>query len=361
MRSSSSLRTSSAHGGPATRAARRRRRTAARPGGGATPAPARRDALAPGAAGAAAAMLQALGVVRQFGMDDETETGQVDAARRDVGRDADPRAAVAQAPAARGCARSGRARPTARRRRTRARAAPAACDAPHRACCRTRCAPGEHRPAQHVDDRVLDLVRHDAHRAIFDVGMPAARRRHRERASRRADSARPACDAFRQRRREQKRAALGRRRLENDLEILAEAEVEHLVGFVEHQRRAAARGRGGRARDGRADGPACRPRCGAGRELPRLAPRVHAADAGHDARPLRRRKASQARAAPASASSRVGATTERQRRPGASESLSFAEQLRRHRQPVGDGLARAGLRRDQQSRALPTSGATTAV
>ena len=41
-------------------------------------------------------MLQRLGVVRQVGVDDEVEARQVDAAGRDVGRDADPGAAVAQ-------------------------------------------------------------------------------------------------------------------------------------------------------------------------------------------------------------------------------------------------------------------------
>ncbi len=54
------------------------------------------DALAAGAAGAARAMLQRLGVMGQFGVDDEAEAGQVDAARRDIGGDADPRPAVAQ-------------------------------------------------------------------------------------------------------------------------------------------------------------------------------------------------------------------------------------------------------------------------
>lgn len=41
-------------------------------------------------------MLHHLGIVRQLGMDDEVEPRQVDAARGDVGRDADPRPAVAK-------------------------------------------------------------------------------------------------------------------------------------------------------------------------------------------------------------------------------------------------------------------------
>ena len=54
------------------------------------------DALAAGAAGAPAAMLKRLDVVRQIGVDDEAEIGQVDAARGDVGRHQHARAAVAQ-------------------------------------------------------------------------------------------------------------------------------------------------------------------------------------------------------------------------------------------------------------------------
>ena len=54
------------------------------------------DALAAGAARAAAAVEQRFVIVRQFGVDDEAEIRQVDPAGRDVGRDADARAAVAQ-------------------------------------------------------------------------------------------------------------------------------------------------------------------------------------------------------------------------------------------------------------------------
>ena len=62
-------------------------------------------------------------------------------------------------------------------------------------------------------------------------------------------------------RREQQRAALGRRGVEDELEVLAEAQVEHLVGLVEHDGLAAPRCRDCRARDGRAAGRACRRRC----------------------------------------------------------------------------------------------------
>ncbi len=41
-------------------------------------------------------MLEDFGVARNLDMDDEAEAGQIDAARGDIGRDADARAAVAQ-------------------------------------------------------------------------------------------------------------------------------------------------------------------------------------------------------------------------------------------------------------------------
>ena len=49
-----------------------------------------------GAAGAAAAVDEDLRVLRQVGVDDEAEVGQIEPARGDVGGDADAGAAVAQ-------------------------------------------------------------------------------------------------------------------------------------------------------------------------------------------------------------------------------------------------------------------------
>ena len=91
-------------------------------------------------------------------------------------------------------------------------------------------------------------------------------------------------DAARQRRREQQRAAFFRRGLEDEFQVLAKTQVEHLVGLVEHDRL--------QFRDiepaapqmvaqpsGRADHDV-----GARGELALLAARIHAADAGNHAR-----------------------------------------------------------------------------
>ena len=81
------------------------------------------------------------------------------------------------------------------------------------------------------------------------------------------------------------------RRVEDLLEILAKAHVEHLVGLVEHRDARARRGRARRARDGRAAGPGVPTTMWAPpRERAPLLRRVHAADAGRDRarRPCRR-------------------------------------------------------------------------
>ena len=54
------------------------------------------DPLASGASRAPAAMLQRLRVIGQFGVDDEAEIGQVDAARGDIGGHANLRPSVPQ-------------------------------------------------------------------------------------------------------------------------------------------------------------------------------------------------------------------------------------------------------------------------
>ncbi len=85
-----------------------------------------------------------------------------------------------------------------------------------------------------VDDRVLHLVGEDADDAVFDVLMAAL-------AGSGFDAQGVALVALGQRRdggrdgrREQQGAPVLRRRIEDELQILAEAEVEHLVGLVEH-------------------------------------------------------------------------------------------------------------------------------
>ena len=138
--------------------------------------------------------------------------------------------------------------------------------------------------AQHVDDGVLDLVRRDADRPVLDVAMRLVRHQRVDAQGVALELARQGRDVARDGGREQQRAALRRRRVEDEFEVLAEAEVEHLVGLVEDHG-AQLRGVETSALQvvaqaaGRADDDVA-----AIGERALLAAHVHAADAGGDAR-----------------------------------------------------------------------------
>src|SRR3954470_18070490 len=137
--------------------------------------------------------------------------------------------------------------------------------------------------AQHVDDGVLGIAGRDPDRAVLDIGMTAF-------VAGDLDPERPLLillgqrdDAARERRREHQGAARVRRGLEDELHVLAKAEIEHLVSLVEHDylqfrdvETAAAQMIAQPA--GRADDD-----MSAGRKLALFAPGIHAADAGDDA------------------------------------------------------------------------------
>ena len=126
--------------------------------------------LLAGAPGAAAAVDEHLRVLRQVGVDHEAEIGQVEAARGDVGRDADARAAVAQrlqrlvALALAELARQRRDREAALGEvRGEVRDAVAG-RAEHQRARRVV-------EAQQVDDREVALARHDRDRVVLDVAV----------------------------------------------------------------------------------------------------------------------------------------------------------------------------------------------
>ncbi len=149
-------------------------------------------------------------------------------------------------------------------------------------------------------------------------------------------------DAARKGRREQQGPARLRRGLEDEFHVLAKAEIEHLIGLVEHHRPQVRNVEAPAAQmiaqpPGRADDDV-RPRL----QFALLAARIHAADAGDDPRAgmliqpgqlaldLQRQLARRR-------------NDQRQRRRGPLEPLGVAQQVRRHREPIGHGLARAGL------------------
>ncbi len=181
-----------------------------------------------------AAVQQRFGVGRQVGVDDEVEVGQVDAAGGDVGGDADAGAAVAHRLQRVGAL--GLAQFAGERRRPESRD------------WRGGRSGGLHGLAgvaeddgalsfvkqQHVDDGVLALVVRTTMALVLDVGVLLARRWWRRGAARRAGR------SWRDRRwraaRWPRTSACARSAggIEDELEVFAEAEVEHLVGLVEH-------------------------------------------------------------------------------------------------------------------------------
>ncbi len=201
--------------------------------------------------------------------------------------------------------------------------------------------------AQQVDDGELRFLRVDPDGAVLDVGMAARAARHLDAQRVALVVGRELDDRLGQCRGEEQALALRRRRLQDELEIVAEAEIEHLVGLVEHD--------GPESRDietvaldmiaqaaGRADDE-----MGALVEQGGLAARIHAADAGDDAGigvlvepgefalnlqgQFARRRDDQG-----------------ERLAGSRKHLGFAQQRARDGEPIGDGLARAGLRGDEQ-------------
>ena len=190
----------------------------------------------PGAAGAAAAMLQHLGVVGQFGMDDQAEAGQVDAARRHIGGDADPGAAVAQRLQRMIALALATVRPTAPRQE-KPRSVSMRFHVAHRvAGVAEDQRAGRIHEAQQIDHGALDLVAGDADGAIFDVGMAGACRRGvAMRSASLLVMRRQGDDGLGQGGREQQGAPICRRGFQDELQILAKAHVEHLVGFVQHR------------------------------------------------------------------------------------------------------------------------------
>jgi len=206
---------------------------------------------------------------------------------------------------------------------------------------------GRFEKSQHVDDAVLDIGGRNPDRAIFDVGMAAFIARDVDPECLLLVLFRQCDDAARQGRREQQRAAGRGRGFQDEFHVLAKAEIEHLVGLVEHHRL--------QLRDIETAAPqmiAQPPRradhdVGARGQLALLAARIHAAAAGDDARPgvliepcqfamhlqrqFPRRRDDQG-----------------QRCRGRCEPLGVAKQFARDGEPIGDGFARAGLGRNQE-------------
>ncbi len=141
---------------------------------------------------------------------------------------------------------------------------------------------------------------------------------------------------------EQERAAVFRRGVEDELQILAEAEIEHLVSLVEHHD----------AHLGGVEAPALQVVAQAARgadhdmaaigQRPLLPAHIHAADAGDDTGACRTVEPDQL---PVDLEGELtgGGDDQGQRLARGLEALGVAQQGGRHGEPVGDRLAGARL------------------
>ena len=304
------------------------------------------DALLARPAGAAGTMLKHLGIVGQIGVNHQTEIRQIDAARCDVGGNADP-----CAPVAKGLKRLGAfvlGQLAGQRDHGESAFEKGGLQMVD---CVARVA--EHdggrrfEESQHVDHGMLDIARRDTDRLVFDVGVAAVTAGHFDAESillvllrHRDDGARQGC-------REQQRAACVGRGLEDEFHVLAKAEIEHLVGLVQHNGfqlgDVEALAADVIAQPSRRADHDMR----AGLEFALLALRVHAADAGYDTsagigiKPFQFAMDLQRQFSGRRDDQCEWRTCSRQ-------ALSIAHHVVGDREPVGDGLARAGLRRHQE-------------
>ena len=200
--------------------------------------------------------------------------------------------------------------------------------------------------AQHVDDRVFPVVSGNGKGPVLDIDMLFL-------LGGGADPHRVPLVAFgqggdgaRHGGGKQQGAAVGRRRLQDEFQIVAETQVEHFIGFVQdhrpepgHVQRAAFDVIAQPSR--RADHD-----MGAALQGPALVAHVHAANtrgdggAGHFVQPFQLALDLQGQLA----GRRHG---QRQRGAGGGEAVGAVEQRRRQRQPEGHGFSRSRLGRHQ--------------
>ena len=201
--------------------------------------------------------------------------------------------------------------------------------------------------AQHIDDRPLQLAWGHAHGAVLDVPVRLVAADGVDAHGLALVAAGERGDLAGDGGGEQQGAAGLRRGVENLLEVLAKAQVQHLVGLVEHHH---AQGREVEVAPFKVVAKAARRAdhdMAAGGQVALLAPGVHAAHAGGDPR-LGRRIEPAELAADLHGQLAGGGDHQGQGRAGGAELRRLAQQLAGRGQAEGDSLAGPGLGRDQE-------------
>ena len=201
--------------------------------------------------------------------------------------------------------------------------------------------------AQYVDAGVFDLVGGDTNGPIIDIAMRLALIDGVDAEGVVLIAARKVCDVARDCGGEQQRAPFFGRGVENELHVFAEAQIEHLVGFVQHH---GAQGADVEAialqmvaqTSGRADDDVA-----AVFQRARLAAHVHAADTCADACACGAIEPDQL-ALHLHGQFARGRNHQSKRSAGGAHALFPAKQRCCQRKSVSDGLSGAGLCGDQQ-------------
>ena len=305
-----------------------------------------RGALFARASGAARPVLEGIGIAGELDMDDERERRQINATRGNISRDADSRAFVAEG------LQRGIAFVLAMLARQRDGVKPALDQAGVEVANIVARGAEQHCglsfvKAQQIDDRIFDVRRRDGDGLIGDVAMPAIRADGRDAQGILLIALGQRNDGLGHGRREHERAAFGRTGVEDILEVFAETHVEHFVGFIEDGdtqgaqiERATIEVIAQAARRADDDMRALRQRFAFLRS-------VHAADAGRDARTGLPIKPDQL-AADLQREFAGRGNDERLRLADEADLAIVAKQLPGHCESERNGLARSGLRRDDQ-------------
>ena len=303
-------------------------------------------ALGAGTAGAAGAVLQGFGVARHFNVNHEAKPGQIDAARGHIGGHAQPRAAVPQRLqrlVALGLAVLARQRDGGKTAFRQAGVQPANIVArgTEQQCGRRFV------ETQQIDHGGFDIGRRSGDALISDIGVGAGAASGGKAQRVFLIIAREFGNALGHGRRKHQGAAFGRRGIQDFFQILAEAHIEHFIGFIKHddlaiiqQQPAAFEVIAQAARGADHDVRASRKR----------APfhlLVHAAHARGDAPARRCIKPCQFLGHLQRQFARR-CNHQRERTGRRWQRIGSAEQILGHGEAKGDGLARTGLRGNQQ-------------
>ena len=200
---------------------------------------------------------------------------------------------------------------------------------------------------QHIDHRPFDLIGGAADDTIFDIAMGFVQAGRIDPHRIALIAAREGGDIFCNGGREQQGPALDRRGIQNEFQIIAKAEIEHLVGLVQHgdlqgrQVQMAALNMVAQTAGGADNnvGPVA--------EQTLLAPRIHAADARDDDRASLAIEPGQF-AADLNSQFTGRSNGQAQGRARLAHPLSIAQQGRGGGEAEGNGLTRTGLGRNKK-------------